>query len=75
MWVRVVPSDHPRSPLDGGRHFVRTGVKSTPGKPKYQIPPHTAPKEEEQAKTQRRKNEAEKRISRLARMRRREARG
>jgi len=22
MWVRVVPSDHPRSFLDGGRHFL-----------------------------------------------------
>lgn len=40
MRVRVVPSYHPRNPLDGGRHFVRTGVKSNPQKIEYHSTQH-----------------------------------
>jgi hypothetical protein len=40
MRVRVVPSDHPRRFLDGGRHHVRARVKSNAQKPTLNNPHH-----------------------------------
>ena len=54
MWVRVVPSDHPRSFIDGGRQFVRKGVKSKPPQ-KNETSLHTT-----QAKPRKIKMQAEK---------------